>query len=173
MDRRIILKAAMEAWGRQKVAEGNLGEHIPPAELYELLLRPSVNGENGNTLGHLTRCPICLRELKEIAQSMEEVAYWDCGRRKAAASELQWPQKIPTDGGKYVIEIRRYLAREDSGVITLKVEERYRDALEGKTMRVTDGTGRQLLEAEISGGEVSQVVEGLQSIVPQFLVRPA
>lgn len=172
MRKRMTLKEVLAVWRDQRVSAEDLGEHLSPAELYTLLIQPSHNRKRDEILDHLTRCPRCLQECKEIAESIEEAAVWDVALPKAAATEMAWPKKMPAEGGKYLIEIRRYLGKENKGVITVKVEERYKAALEGKSIVVTDGRGRLLLKGPISDGEVSQVIEGLESIAPQFLVQP-
>lgn len=124
MTRRITLKEALEAWKTQSASdEGAAGAHIPASVLYNLLIQPSQNGKKSTFLDHLTRCLRCLQEFKEIAQSIEEAEALDVAMPRAAATEMQWPKKIPAEGGKYVIEIRRYLGKENQSVFTVKKVE--------------------------------------------------
>ncbi|PON15149.1 hypothetical protein C2W62_25355 [Candidatus Entotheonella serta] len=85
---------------------------------------------------------------------------------------MQWPQKILTDGGKYTIEIRQSLSQTDHGVVTVKVAEPYRTALEGTTVKVIDGAGRFLFRGQIIDGEVAQIIDGLSSLQLRFVVQP-
>ncbi len=171
MNRRMSVNTALQVWGEQRTAAGGAG-HISPPELYELLIHPLNNGIKEQLLEHLTRCPVCLQEAKEIQAAIEAAAAWDLVLPRAAASEIEWPKRIPSEGGKYVIEIRRSVSKERQGVITVKVAEPYKSRLEGKTVSVTDGMGRRLVTGQISDGEVSQVIDEVDGIVLRFLVRP-
>lgn len=172
MSEKVTLKEALGAWRRQIALEGAPGGHIPHAELYELLLRPAESGDKDDFLDHLVRCSRCVRELKEMVQDMEEAEAWDLALPKAAASEVQWPKKIPAEGGKYTIVIRRDISDKNRGVITLQVEARHREALEGKSVILKEGRGHTLLRGKIVNGEVSQEVGELDRIVPRFWVEP-
>jgi len=170
MKRRVNLGDALEAWMEMQTAErGELADHIAPELLYSVLIEPR-HEQREDVLDHVIRCSPCLREFKDMAASIEEAAAWDVALPKAAGSELAWPKKIPTNDGKYLIEIRRSLSKEDSGVITLRVEEPFRSAIEGKTVRVFDGTRRVLLRGQIVDGEVSQPIDALSTIVSEFVV---
>lgn len=173
MNRRITLKEALGAWRRRIASEGALGKHVPPSELYNLLIQPSDNGKKDYILEHLIICPICVQELKDIVQSIEEAEAWDLALPKAAASEeIQWPKKIPTEGGKYTIVIRRNISDKNRGVVTVEVAPPHRDTLEGKGIVLRDGRGHMLLRGKIFNGEVSQEIEGLDRIDPRFVVEP-
>ncbi len=166
MGKKITLTEASEAWGEWKVSAGDPGEHIPPGELYEFLLHPADYADRENLLGHLTRCPLCLRELEDMSQSVEEAAFrmWDLALPKAAASDMEGPWKIATEDGKYTIEIRPHISDENRGIITVQVSPQNSDALEGKTVTLKDSQGRVLLKGRIINSEVSQEIDGLDRI---------
>ena len=172
MSKRITLKGALGDWRARIASEGAPGEHIPPSVLYELLVRPPDNGDREDLLDHLVRCSRCVRELKEMVQDLEEAEAWDLALPRAAASEVQWPKKIPAEGGKYTLVIRRKLSDQNSGVITLQVEAGHREALEGQSVILKEGRGHTLLRGKIVNGEVSQEVGELDRIVPRFWVEP-
>ncbi|MDH3602651.1 MAG: hypothetical protein OEU26_23805 [Candidatus Tectomicrobia bacterium] len=172
MDKQITLQEAITAWSDRQESLAEPTPHIPPAELYELLV-PSVDQRTREALmPHLMQCPICLRDLQDLAQAVEAAEIWDLAQPKAAAEEMQWPKKILTEGGKYLVEIRRSLSQANRGVITVRIEPAYRDALEGKTMRVTDDEGRLLLRGRVIDGEVSDAIEGLDGLGSRFVVQP-
>jgi hypothetical protein len=168
----ITLQAAWAAWSAHAPSVGGSGPHIPPATLYELLIQPPDPPTTEPLLQHLTRCPVCLQELKELAQSVREAEGWDTALPKVAASEMRGPVRVPTEGGKYTIIIRRSVTDEQQGVITVEVAPPYRAQLEGKSVTVRDGQGRLLVRGRIINGEVSQVVEDLAGLIPRFLVEP-
>lgn len=173
MNKRITLKEALRVWRNKIVHEGRLGRHIPPAELYELLVHPPASEIKASLLDHLIRCPLCLQELKDMVDSIEEAEAWDFALPKAAASEeIEWPKKIPTEGGKYTIVIRRNMSEKNRGVVTVQVAPCYRDTLEGKKVILRDGRPHVLLTGVIIDGEVSQEIEGLNAIIPRFAVEP-
>lgn len=171
MRRKITIQDALEAWRDQRTSEGSLHGHVVPSVLYELLIQPQENGDKEAILNHLSQCQRCLGELKEMAQSIAGATVWDVALPRAAASEVQGPKKIPTDGGKYTVVIRRNLGKKDRGVITLEVAPRYRDDLEGKAVILRDGRGRILLQGKIIDGEISREIEELGAMVPPFLVE--
>jgi hypothetical protein len=168
----MTLRDGWAAWSAQSPSAGGSGPHIPPATLYELLIQPPDPPTTEPLLQHLTRCPVCLQELQELAQSLGESECWDTALPKAAASEMRGPVRVPTEGGKYTIIIRRRVADERQGVMTVEVAAPYRAQLEGKSVTVRDGQGRLLVRGRIINGEVSQAVEDLAGLVPRFLVEP-
>jgi len=173
MDKRITIKEALENWREKAVLEEDIGEHIPPSELYELLIQSQDNEWAEERLNHLTRCPICLQEVKDIIACKKEAEAWDFALPKAATSEPQWPKKIRLEGGKYTVIIRRNIHEKNKGLVILQVEGDYRDTLEGKTVRLLDGQDRICLQGKIIKGEVSQEIEKLDEVNLQFLkVRP-
>jgi hypothetical protein len=169
----MTLQEALAAWSARRTPVGASSQHIAPSALYQLLTQPSDAPTNEPLLQHLTRCPLCLRELKEIAQSIADAAGWDIAVPKAAASEMRGTIRIPTEGGKYTIIIRRSVADAQQGVITVEVAAPYRAELEGKSVVLRDGQGRLRLHGRIIDGEVSQAVEDLTGLIPRFLVEIA
>lgn len=172
MKRRSTLRDALEAWWTQNASMGELEPHLSPSDLYRLLIPSSHAGEKEERLNHLTQCPRCLRELKGIAQSIEEAEAWDLALPKAAASEIDWPKKMPAEGGKYTVVIRRSIADPSRGVITLQVAMNYRETLEGKVVSLRDGRGHVLLKGKITNGEISQEIAALDMVIPRFLIEP-
>ncbi len=173
MDKRITIKEALESWREKAVLEEDIGEHIPSSELYDLLIQSQDTKWGEERLNHLTRCPICLQEVKDIIESRKKAEAWDFALPKAATSEPQWPKKIQLEGGKYTVSIRRNIHDKNRGLVILQVEGDYRDTLEGKTVHLLDGRDRICLKGKIINGEVSQEIEKLDEVDLQFLkVRP-
>lgn len=158
----------MRTWGAWKASTGTPEEHIPTAELYEFLIHPTENPDRENLLDHLTQCPLCLHELDELVENMEEtenrIVYMDFALPKAAASPLEGPRQITTERGKYTIEIRQHISGENKGIIIVQVAAPYREDLEGKNIVLRDSRGRILLRSMIINGEASQEIEALDQI---------
>jgi hypothetical protein len=170
MQRSVTLQEAIATWSNHLERPE---PHISPEEMYELLMHPAGISQDTKLLLHLSQCPVCLQEFQEIVQSREDAAVWDLALPRAAATEdSQWPKNIPVEGGKYIIEIRRSLSRKNHGMITLRVTDVYRETLEGKTVCVTDETGRSLLHGQIIDGEFSQTIDDLKNLGVCFCVRP-
>jgi len=173
MKKRITLQEALKNWRSTVTSEEGLGRHIPSSELYEFLIQPSASEIKDTSLNHLCRCPLCIQELKDLTASIEEAEVWDLALPRAAASEeIEWPMKIPTEGGKYTIIIRPNISDRSKGVVTVKVELTYRDTLEGKKVILKDGRGQILLSGVIIDGQISQDIEELDAILPRFVVEP-
>lgn len=90
---------------------------------------------------------------------------------RAAASELQGPKRIPTNGGMYTIVMRRNIADKRKSLMTVEVASAYRKRLEGKIVSLRDGRGYILIRGKIINGKVSAVVEEIDKVVPHFLVE--
>jgi len=173
MNNKITLQEAIESWGEQSFSEENIGEHIPTGELYDLLIKPPDKGLHEENLNHLTGCPVCLQELKNMIKCRKEAEIWDLALPKAAASGHRWPKKIPLEGGKYTVSVRRNIHDNNIALVILQVEDHFREALEGKSVQLLDGRNRVCLEGKITDGEVSQEIENLNELSLQRLhVRP-
>lgn len=173
MSRRVALKEALQVWEEQIGSKEAVGRHLLPADLYELLARPSTDESREALLGHLSRCSTCLKRLKHMLKAMDEARTWDMALPKAAASDEGRPSgEILTEGRKYSIVIRRSISDSSRGVITVQVEAAFRDVIEGCHIILKDGAHRILLEGTIVNGEVSKNVADLDNIVPQFFVEP-
>jgi len=169
MDKRTTIKEALEKWREKAVLDEDIGGHIPPSELYELVIQSQDNEWGEVRLNHLTRCPICLQEVKDIIECRKEAEAWDFALPKAAISEPQWPKKVLLEGGKYTVIIRRNIHEKNKGLVVLQVEDEYKNILEGKAVHLVDGEDRICLEGKIIKGEVSQEIEKLDEINLQFL----
>ena len=171
------LNQALKAWRSWKAPARELGDHIPPAELYELFIHPESNPDRGPLLDHLVQCPVCLRELEDIIHSTAgaatAMAGLDYAAAMAAASLTRGPKRISTRGGKYTIEIRPHISRENRGIVTVQVAPRYRDELEGRTLTIKDRQGRVLLQGRIINSEASQEIDGLDQIEYGLLIQSA
>jgi hypothetical protein len=111
--------------------------------------------------------------MKRMLEAVEEGEIWDFSLLKAAApGEGQWSGKVSTSGGKYLIALRRSSKDPKRGVITVQVEESFRQALEGKSIVVRDVHGRELLRGMVFDGEVSQAVADIDITTPRFFVEP-
>lgn len=173
MNRRVSLKDALQCW-REEYGHGEaaMGRHIPIPELYEVIIGGVGKTLQEADLDHLAACAVCARELRELVTSIAEAEAWDTVLLKAAAAgEGQWPKRIPTGNGKYVIELRRNLDEPDKGLITLRVEAGFRDKLEGKKVVLLDGHGQKILQGEIKDGAFSQEVDALEEIDLNFKVK--
>jgi len=172
MNKRITIKEALEAWQAHGLNE-DIGEHISPAELYELLIQPQGIDLGEEQLNHLTRCPVCLQEIKNITESRKEAEAWDIALPKAATSESEWPKRIRLEAGKYSVTIRRNIHQTNKGLVVLQVEEAYKDALEGKSVKLLDGRNHICLEGTIFDGKISQEIENLDTVnLKSLTVRP-
>lgn len=171
MKNKITLKDAFRAWASGP--SGDTGAHIPPAELYELLIRPGA--QTAEMLKHLTRCPACARELREMAEDLAQaeacMVGWDLALPKAAATSTSSTWRLPTEAGKYTIELHPHSSDQNRGLITLQVASQYRSQLEGHRVSLRDSRGRLLLEGKIVNGEAAQEVTDLDQIEAGFIVR--
>ncbi len=173
MNTKITIKAALDIWSRKVESEHTPDSHIAPADLYELVIREPSDDIQESLLDHLSRCSLCVRELKDMADSVKEAEMWDFAMPRAAASDqIRWPKEIPTEGGRYTIEIRSSIAEDDTGLVTVHVQPGYVEKLEGKQVRVKDGVGQTLLRGVVIGGKVSQQIDNLAKLDPQFTVEP-
>ena len=170
MNTRISLEGALKAWQDYLVAENGSEEHIPVSAMYELCLGGKIQEA---MLEHLSWCPACLQELKEMVRCIKMADVWDMALPKAAASQrLELPKTISTEGGKYLVIIRRSLGETNRGLVTLQVRPAYLEQLEGRRIILRDGKGLVLLDGVIRGSQASQEVEDLDSIDPRFRVEP-
>jgi hypothetical protein len=172
MRRRIALKEALEIWRGTASSGKDLGKHVSSSDLFELLVGRSSDDIKSLLLRHISLCPQCLANFKDMVEAIEDSVPLDIALPKAAASdEMTWPKEIPTDGKKYTIILRRSITERNRGVVTLQINPAYRDALEGQVAVLRDGTGRILLRGTIINGEVSQQIEDMEKIDHRFLVE--
>ena len=175
MSRKITLEEGFEAWKTWRQSHESSGDHIPPEELYEFLIHPSEVPDRNNLLSHLTRCGTCLQEFEELVQSRAEaksrMETWDFALPKAAASEIEGPRKIITEGGQYTIEIRPHVSDRSRGLATVQVSPQHREGLEGTILTLIDGKGRVVLQGHIVNGEVAQEIDNLEDLRPPFIVQ--
>jgi len=173
MKKRISLREALDAWAVYHTEIGVPRRHIPIYELYDLLLLPSEAQHKSPLLQHLLTCPFCLDEFKALSRNREETQIWDIAFAKAASSgELLWPKIIPSEDGRYVIEITQSLEQSNKGLIIVRVNDPYKNDMEGKRITVTDKAGRPILKGEVIAGEASQPVDNLDRLSEfSFLIR--
>jgi hypothetical protein len=172
MNKRITIKEALETWQSHGLNK-NAGNHIPSAELYELMIQPRGIELGETQLNHLTSCPQCLREIKDMVECRKEAGAWDVALPKAAATETEWPKKIRLEGGKYTVTMRRNLHEENKGLVVLEVEKGYQKRLEGRSIQLLDGQGLIRLEGIIFHGKLSQEIEDLDTVnLKRLTVRP-
>lgn len=161
--RKTTLREALDGWAAQTQVAG---DHIGRPALYELLLRGPDGREE--ILAHLARCPRCLRALQELDEGMQvaekRFTHWDVMLPKAAAAAGETARRIPTEGGRFTIEVRPHLTDASRGIITVQVSQRFREALEGHTIVLRDSAGRVLLDGRIVNGEVSQEIPDLEAM---------
>lgn len=173
MNKRITLKEALKSWQAHGMNE-DTGIHIPPAELYELLIQPQGIKLAEEQLNHLASCPRCLQEIKDMAECRNEAEAWDVALPKAAATKVEWPKKILLESGKYTVTIRRNIHEANKGLVVLEVEKGYQERLEGKSIQLLDGQDLICLEGIIFDGKLSQEIENLDVINLKCLtVRPS
>jgi len=172
MKKRITIKQALEAWKTSNLNE-DIGDHIPPGELYDLMIQSQGIELGEEQLNHLTSCPVCLQEIKDIIECRKEAEAWDFAMPKAATSQTEWPKKIRLEGGKYSVTIRRNIHETQKGLVVLEVEKDYQKTLEGKSVQLLDGQGLICLEGIIFQGKISQEIENLDAVNLKCLtVRP-
>ena len=172
MNNKITIEEALSAW--KVSANEDVGEHIPPSDLYELLSQPQEIQLGEEKLNHLIRCPVCLQEVKDIIECRKEAEAYDFALPKAATSETEWPKKIRLEGGKYTVTIRRNIHETDKGLVVLDVEKSYQKTLEGKSVQLLDGQGLICLEGIIFHARISQEIENLGAVNLKCLtVRPS
>jgi hypothetical protein len=170
MNKRITIKEALAAWQDNRL-DGEPGEHIPPSDLYELLIHDIELGEE--QVNHLAGCPVCLKEIKGMVECRKEAETWDVALPKAAATEGEWPKKIRLEGGKYTVTIRRNIHEVNKGLVELEVEKSYQKRLEGKSIQLLDGQGLICLEGDIYQSKLSQEIENLDAVnLKRLTVRP-
>ena len=164
------LKGALDAWRRSRRGHS---EHPSLPQLYELLLE--THQANEALIEHVSGCPACQKTLGELLSAQDEAresfALWDLALPKAAASSLENTRQISSEGGRFTIEIRRHLTDANKGIVTVQASQQFRDAVEGKTVVLQDGAGRVLLEGRMVNGEVSQEIDGLDTIDYGFVIR--
>jgi len=172
MKKRITIKKAMEAWKTSTLNE-DIGNHIPPSELYDLMIQPQGIELGEERLNHLTRCPVCLQEIKDIIECRKEAEAWDLALPKAATSQTAWPKKIRLEGGRYTVTIRRNIRETKKGLLVLEVKKGYQKTLEGRSVQLIDGQGHICLEGIIFHAKISQEIENLGAVNLKCLtVRP-
>ena len=172
MNKKITIKEALKSWRFSLLSE-DLGDHLPPSVLYELLINPQNTELEEERLNHLTECPVCLQEIKDIIECRKEADTWDIALPKAATSQTEWPKKIRLEGGKYTVTIRRNIRDTNKGLVVLEVEKGYQKALEGKSVQLLDGQGFICLEGIIFHAKISQEIENLGAVNLKCLtVRP-
>jgi hypothetical protein len=173
MIKQIKLKQALEAWQNEIISPTAKEKHIPAGELYDMLINKRPREDNEALLDHLSVCSHCMKELKDMKETIEEVKLWDLALPKAAASEkTDWPKNIMTEGGKYSIVIRRSITDKNKGLVSISVNPSHIEIekIEGKKVVLRDGRGRELLRQKIIDGEASQEVQDLDSIEFHFAV---
>jgi hypothetical protein len=172
MSKRIHLENALSIWRNHVRLPETSEEHILPSEMYEALVNLHLREAGTSLSRHLNRCSRCSLQMKRMLEAIEEGEVLDFSLLKAAApGEGQWSGEVSTAGGKYVITLRR--SREDPkmGVMTVQVEESYRETLEGKSILVKDVHGRELLRGKVFDGEVSRTITDIDITVPRFFVE--
>ena len=174
MDGKITLDEALGRWSTWKGSQASSGEHIAPEELFELLVHPLEIPGREQLLTHLTRCAACLGEFQVLVESREaagtRLERWDLALPRAAASPIEGPRRIFTEGRKYTIVIRPHVSDTSRGLITVQVAPQHQQALEGETLRLLDGQGRVVLEGRVTNGEVAQEVADIEAIETTFFV---
>ena len=156
--RTTTLRTALRAW---REALG-VGPH-PPLDALWRLASDGVADPADAVLSHVIRCARCAAEVRELAQAMDEAAGWDVALAKAASAALTVPLSVTTACGRYSVAVHPR-AGSDEAVVTVEVAAAFRDVVEGATVTVTDGAGRQLLSAPIVLGRASARLHGLASL---------
>lgn len=171
MPREISLDMALKAAGAG--ASPTAGAHLSPPELYELLRRPNAPADQ--LFAHLAACPACARELREMVENLAlaeaHLAGWDLALSRAASTSSISHWRLPTNAGKYTIELHPHTSDQNRGLISVQVAPQYRDLLEGHHVSLRDSQGRLLLEGKIVNGEAVQEVTDIAQIETGFIVR--
>lgn len=182
MEKRDLLREALDTWTDWQIETGQVpsGGHVPGAELYELLVHPASAPDREDLLNHLQSCPVCLGELKLMAQAIKEAqnkaplfaealgkyrsAVFDRALLSAAASRSQGYIKLIAEEGKYSIEIIPHLTDKNRGLIVLMVLPPFLEQLEGRTIVLKDARERVLLQGVITDGKIAQKIDNLAAI---------
>ena len=167
------LREALDAWGETHDASGE--SHLTPAQLYEFGLSLKRGESGAEILDHTARCATCLATLNTLLDGMEEaeerMVLWDVALPKAAATPVEGARKIPTEGGRFTIEVRQHLSDPNKGIIAVQVSHQFRETLEGRTVTLRDGSGKVLLSGRIINGEVSQEIDDLDAVDYGLMVQ--
>lgn len=169
------LREGLDAWGASPGARDE--GHLTPAQLYDFALAVQRGESGGEAFDHIARCGGCLETLNDLLAGMEDaeerMRLWDIALPKAAATPVEEMRSIPTEGGRFTIEIRRHLTDAHKGIIAVQVSHQFRDTLEGRTVTLRDGAGKVLLQGRIINGEVSQEIDDLDTVDYGLMVQSA
>ncbi len=170
MNTTTTLKDALLAWEKHQLQNFNNLAHINEVQLSAIL--QGRTKASYNEIEHIVLCPECLPKLDTYQRLEESTEFWETAWRKAAAtSEIQWPQKLSSHDGTYLIVIRQSESNRDQGLIIVTVNEKQREKLEGSKLTVIDGKGRTLLTGTVKKGEAFQRIDNLNTIDLRLMVR--
>lgn len=116
---------------------------------------------------------VTLKEALCAWKRRREAIVWDVALPKAAATEFKGVMSLYTEGNKYRLTLRENLDDPEKGLITVEVNEPYREELEGRSILLVNRKGDVLLEGKIVLGRVAQEVEGIKDIeLKELFAKP-
>ena len=155
---RTSVTEALQAWRRAQTP----GPHLALDELWAIA-SDGAGDPAAPAIDHLTRCPRCAAELRELTAGIDDAAGWDVALAKAASAPLSTAMQVTTACGRYTVTVHPR-PDADEAVVTVEVAPGLRDALEGTVVTVSDRGGRELLTAPLTLGRASARLRGLATI---------
>jgi len=162
---------AMRDW--EKSVEDRFKDHLTTPQLQRFLKGALEVTKKQEILKHLSYCRKCREQLWEMdakASAMESIL--DVALPKAAASQKSSSFSLLTEGKRYRIVFRKLLNQEGKGVVTLSVENPYREEMEGKRVVVMDSGGKEIIRDKVRRGETSgRIVDAAEINWETIIVR--
>jgi hypothetical protein len=116
---------------------------------------------------------ITLKEALSIWKEHKKTIVRDFAVPKTATTKFTGVMNIITEGGKYLLTLTENIDEPDKGLITVEVNNPYKDELEGRCIQVVNKKGDVLLKGKITSGRVAQKVEKIQDIdLNQIFIKP-
>ncbi|RKY26794.1 MAG: hypothetical protein DRP61_05410 [Candidatus Omnitrophota bacterium] len=157
----ISLKDILNLWVSQKKDRN----HISIDELYDFLNQNVSLERRAEIMEHLIRCSVCSKKLKELMEAEEKANAMDVVFLKAAATfKPEWPIRVQTEGGKYIVTISPHEEEPERGLITVEVDRYWTRQIEGRPIVVRDGNKRELLRGTVINGKVAGKLDKLSDI---------
>jgi hypothetical protein len=167
----VSLAQALRDW--EKSATDRFAEHLTSPQLQRFLKGPLEATKRQAILKHLSYCRKCRDQLWEMdAKASAKESILDVALPKAAASQQSASFSLVTEGKRYRIVFRKLLNQEGKGLVTLSVENPYREEMEGKRVVVMDSAGKEIIRDKVRRGETSgRIVNAAEINWESIIVR--
>ncbi len=168
-----------EVYQAQTPGDGEIGDHLPMEDLYNMAGPGGIEKADDKALNHLSLCPICLEEwaswfraLRAVdeldrpeASEDETIPVMAYGMREAAATaKPEEPISIRSSCGRFIFGLLPQLDNLEKGMVTLEAVADGDMAVEGRYVTVRDRNGLVVLEGRLRHGRLARICEKLSEI---------